>query len=116
MRLPWVSRKHLEWVITRAASRNATLRQELEIAEDSLEAERQWRLTSLPALLAAEERALQAEARCAELEAAVTRELTTQFPELGGFPDGPIATFVAADTLRHSRALINAYHAETERP
>lgn len=99
MRLPWVSRKHLEWVITRAASRNATLRQELEIAEDALEAERQWRLTSLPALLAAEERAVKAEARCAELEAAVTRELTTQFPE-----------------LRPHAALINAYHETTERP
>lgn len=72
---------------------------DLAIAEDALEAERQWRLTSLPALLAAEARALQAEARCAELEAAVTRELTTQFPE-----------------LRPHAALINAYHETTERP
>ena len=75
------------------------LKRDLAIAETALEAERQWRLTSLPALLAAEARALQAEARCAELEAAVTRELTTQFPE-----------------LRPHAALINAYHETTERP
>lgn len=93
MRLPWVSRKHLEWVITRAASRNATLRQELEIAEDALEAERQWRLTSLPALLAAEGRAVKAEAEVASFRNVTEyREvpivsgggpnLPRQFPEL----------------------------------
>ena len=100
MRLPWVSRKHLEWVITRAASRNATLRQELEIAEDALEAERQWRLTSLPALLAAEGRAVKAEARVAYLEDRLSPPRT--FPELR--------------QTRGNRALINAYHESKERP
>lgn len=105
MRLPWVSRAE---VAQRTAEVNDACRSrdralaDLAIAEDALEAERQWRLTSLPALLAAEARALQAEARCAELEAAVTRELTTQFPELR--------------QTRGNRALINAYHESKERP
>ena len=104
MRLPWVSRKHLEWVITRAASRNATLRQELEIAEDALEAERQWRLTSLPALRAAEARAVKAEGVLAELEAFIARDLTRQFPEL-----------TRSQVKRHA-ALADAYHETKERP
>lgn len=98
---PWMSRtSHLKVVAAARWALEHTLH-DLAIAEDALEAERQWRLTSLPALLAAEARAVKAEARCAELEAAVTRELTTQFPE-----------------LRPHAALINAYHETTaeERP
>ena len=38
------------------------LRHELRIADDALEAERQWRITSLPTLLASESRAEKAEA------------------------------------------------------
>ena len=38
-----------------------------------LESERQWRLNSLPTLLEAEARAKRAEARVAELEAAIVR-------------------------------------------
>lgn len=107
MRLPWVSRKHLEWVITRAASRNATLRQELEIAEDALEAERQWRLTSLPPLLAAEERAVKAEARLAQLERFESPHNPRQFPELR-----------AVTRTSHLPGIAAAYHQSTneERP
>lgn len=76
------------------------LRHDLAIAEDALEAERQWRLTSLPALLAAEARALQAEARVAYLEDRLSPPRT--FPELR--------------QTRGNRALINAYHETTERP
>lgn len=74
-------------------------RHDLAIAEDALEAERQWRLTSLPALLAAEERAVKAEERLATV-------LMTprQFPEL-----------TRSQAKRHA-ALADAYHAETERP
>ena len=49
------------------------LKRDLAIAETALEAERQWRLTSLPALLAAEERAVKAEAAVAEALVAVER-------------------------------------------
>jgi len=66
---------------------------DLAIAEDALEAERQWRLTSLPALLAAEERAVKAEAEVASFRNVTEyREvpivsgggpnLPRQFPEL----------------------------------
>jgi len=109
MRLPWVSRKAYQARQRRFAvafasvmEQHETTLHDLRIAETALEAERQWRLTSLPALLAAEERAVKAEARVAELEVAVTRELTTQFPELR--------------QTRGNRALINAYHESKERP
>ena len=73
---------------------------DLAIAEDALEAERQWRLTSLPPLLAAEERAVKAEARVAYLEDRLSPPRT--FPELR--------------QTRGNRALINAYHESKERP
>ena len=60
------------------------LKRDLAIAETALEAERQWRLTSLPALLGAiAETALEAEAEVAELRAlhGVT-VLPRTFPEL----------------------------------
>lgn len=52
------------------------LRHENEVQAAALEAERQWRLTSLPALLAAEARAKQAALRIAELDALNDRLLT----------------------------------------
>ena len=69
------------------------LKRDLAIAEDALEAERQWRLTSLPPLLAAEERAVKAEAEVASFRNVTEyREvpivsgggpnLPRQFPEL----------------------------------
>lgn len=76
------------------------LKRDLAIAETALEAERQWRLTSLPALLAAEERAVKAEARVAYLEDWLSPPRT--FPELR--------------QTRGNRALINAYHESKERP
>lgn len=76
------------------------LKRDLAIAETALEAERQWRLTSLPALLAAEERANRAETRVAELEDRLSPPRT--FPELR--------------QTRGNRALINAYHESKERP
>lgn len=96
MRLPWVSRAE---VAQRTAEVNDACRSrdralaDLAIAEDALEAERQWRLTSLPALLAAEERAVKAEAEVASFRNVTEyREvpivsgggpnLPRQFPEL----------------------------------
>ena len=80
------------------------LKRDLAIAEDALEAERQWRLTSLPPLLAAEERAVKAEGVLAELEAFIARDLTRQFPEL-----------TRSQVKRHA-ALADAYHETKERP
>jgi len=48
-------------------------RHDLAIAEDALEAERQWRLTSLPALLDSETRAINMENRAVWAEAEVER-------------------------------------------
>ena len=56
------------------------LKRDLAIAETALEAERQWRLTSLPALLAAEERAVKAEAEVASFRNVT--EYPKAFPEL----------------------------------
>ena len=66
-------------LITACQTRDRALA-DLAIAEDALEAERQWRLTSLPALLAAEERAVKAEARVAYLEDRLSPPRA--FPEL----------------------------------
>lgn len=81
---PWMSRtSHLRVVAAARWALEHTLH-DLAIAEDALEAERQWRLTSLPALLGAiAETALEAEAEVAELRAlhGVT-VLPRTFPEL----------------------------------
>ena len=100
MRLPWVSRRKYQdrqrrFAIAFASevAQHEATRQVLAIAEDALEAERQWRLTSLPALLAAEERAVKAEAEVASFRNVTEyREvpivsgggpnLPRQFPEL----------------------------------
>jgi len=107
MRLPWVSRKAYQARQRRFAVAFASVMEQhettlhyLRIAETALEAERQWRLTSLPALLAAEERAVKAEARVAYLEDRLSPPRT--FPELR--------------QTRGNRALINAYHESKERP
>lgn len=92
-----------ELMLASCITERDTARADLAIAEDALEAERQWRLTSLPALLAAEERAVKAEARVAELEAVVARDLT-QFPEL------------SRSTAKRHAALAAAYHESKERP
>ena len=76
------------------------VRHQLAIAEDALEAERQWRLTSLPALLAAEERAVKAEAEVDRLY----RLVPSTFPEL-----------TRSQVKRHA-ALADAYHENGERP
>ena len=52
------------------------LRHENEVQAAALESERQWRLTSLPALLDAEARAKRAEVRIHELNALNDRLLT----------------------------------------
>ena len=75
---------------------------DLAIAEDALEAERQWRLTSLPALLAAEERAVKAEAEVASFRNVT--EYPKAFPEL-----------TRSQVKRHA-ALADAYHESKERP
>lgn len=89
------------------------LKRDLAIAETALEAERQWRLTSLPALLAAEERAVKAEAEVASFRN------VTEYREVpivsGGGPNLP-RTFPELRQTRGNRALINAYHESKERP
>ena len=91
-------------LVTACQTRDRALA-DLAIAEDALESERQWRLTSLPALLAAEARAVKAEARSAEVSAAALRVSGGTYP---GFSDPA--------TVNFNRALAAAYHAETERP
>lgn len=77
IRLPWVSRRHHEWVITRAANRNAELREQVEVLVAAAEFDRQQRLAALPTLLAAEAKAALAEERLATV---LTRP--AQFPEI----------------------------------
>jgi len=84
-----------------------TLRHDLAIAEDALEAERQWRLTSLPALLAAEARAVKAEAEVERI-----KRVGWAGP---GYALVPINTDDRPWAAGH-RNLAAAYHAETERP
>lgn len=98
-----MKKKELRRRLVGAENRINVLMDEVAILDRALENERQWRLKSLPALLAAEERANRAEARVAELESVIARELT-QFPELS-----------RSQAKRHA-ALINAYHETTERP
>ena len=83
------------------------VRHQLAIAEDALEAERQWRLTSLPALLAAEERAVKAEAEVLRLAAVVNER-----DRVRGYP----TTFPELRQTRGNRALADAYHESKERP
>jgi hypothetical protein len=58
----------LSRAISDAWEQRDAARHDLAIAEDALEAERQWRLTSLPALLDSETRAIKAEAEVARIK------------------------------------------------
>lgn len=103
---PWISRRAHNRVVTAARFALDAALEYLDVAETALEAERQWRLTSLPALLAAEERAVKAEADVALWKAGLGLR-PAQFPELR-----------AVTRTSHLPCIAAAYHQSTdgERP
>ena len=112
----------------KAAALAWTIRAELAIAEDALEAERQWRLTSLPALLAAEAKVARVQEERDDLAQQIAHLKRVGYAGPGyalvriDTDDRPWAapTKGASDVLSHdprlAKRLAAAYHAETERP
>jgi len=109
--------------MTRTGMTEAELMEYVAVMEAALEAERQWRLNSLPALLGAQAREWEAVVRAVKAEADAAHLRRYGFAPEGfalvriSTEDRPWAApdLTRSQAKRHA-ALINAYHETKERP